>query len=832
MATSPEQWSEIKALFEEASGVPADARARWLDEHCTNADVRAEVDRLFDTEADAERFFDTLGARIQKSSEHEISPPPEKISVWSIVREAGRGGMGCVYEAIRDDGLFDQRVAIKVVDSHAPRLVKRFQHERRILGRLEHPNICRLLDGGALDDGRPFLVMEYVEGQPITAYADTNNLSVDERLSLFLQVCDAVAFAHRHLIIHRDLKPSNVLVTKSGTVKLLDFGIAMLLDENGDATMLTRTGRRLLTPHYAAPEQILDNPITTATDVYALGVLLYVLLTGAKPFGRTGRSEYEIEQQVLEKTPIPPSTLVQKTGNSENNPTNTSFEPARLARRLRGDLDRIILKALRKEPERRYASAEALGRDIDRHLSGLPVEARPATAGYRIRSFIRRHRTGVSITVAIVALAAIFATLFAIRLTAERNRAEAQAARAEQVSEFLSDVLTRADDPTSSAAVFLRMIEPAVERAERELADNPEAQGVVYQVVGSLYSRAGRDDLALENFDSALRIRRDLHPEGSLDEAETLYSLGTVNIGRDIQLAASYFHQSAAMRRALVDGDDSDLAWSLLQYARMLPLDDPTKEEKFEEAMAMMRRVHGDRSFNVALALHEYYVLGLGSRSHEEVVDAFREALAIYEEVGMDHHPYYTHAMHNLGLALDVPGTEDEAVELLRRSVEIGQDVIPRGASGRFNMEINLGATLHEKGLFDEADTYLQTAADETRRYLPDSSSGIGQSHYWYGRNLISLGRYEQARDALQLALDIQQHNAYDGFRTLRTQAELALAYHHLGNQSEAERLVSDAIDRIRDMTGEERPLEHGLVIFEAQPEEQIYRERLAELRN
>ena len=337
------------------------------------------------------------------------------IGAWTLTDRIGEGGMGAVYRAERADGAYDRTVALKLLrpGPNAAGLAARMRAERQILAGLEHPNIARLYDGGVTPNGLPYLALEYVEGEPLTKAAAP--LSMDGRIQLVLQVCEAVAYAHRHLVVHRDLKPSNVLVTAAGEdasarVKLLDFGIATILDVEQDGLM-TVTGARLLTPAYAAPEQILGQPVTTATDVYALGVLLYEILSGQRPYDLSGQTARGIEESVCETTPPLPSAVA----------------PASIARQLRGDLDTIVMTALAKEPDRRYANARALGDDLQRHLDRLPITARPATFSYRARSFARRYRTGVAASaVAVFALAIGLSTAVWQGLEAARARDTAQ----------------------------------------------------------------------------------------------------------------------------------------------------------------------------------------------------------------------------------------------------------------------------------------------------------------------------------------------------------------------------------------------------------------------
>ena len=420
---TPDRWQTVRALFDEGRGLDVEARAAWLEG--LEADLRAAVAPLLeaDDQIEAEADAPTGGFLVVPAADRapelfdgaEDAHVGRRVGPWRLEERIGEGGMGVVYRAARADADFRQEAALKVVGRGlAPRaLLERFRQERRILAGLEHPGIARLLDGGLSEDGQPYFAMELVRGEPLTEYADRAGLGVEARVRLLAEVCDAVAYAHRNLVVHRDLKPSNVLVAASDTghgahgaghgergapppasppaprVKLLDFGIATVLEPDGGADLRTRTGA-LLTPAYAAPEQVRGGRVTTATDVYALGVLLFELLTGHRPSAlEAGAAPTAVERAVCE-TPAPrPSGVA----------------PAARRRALRGDLDTITLKALEKDPARRYASAEALATDLRRHLAGLPVEARRPTVGYRVASFVRRHPVAVGLaSLAVLAL--------------------------------------------------------------------------------------------------------------------------------------------------------------------------------------------------------------------------------------------------------------------------------------------------------------------------------------------------------------------------------------------------------------------------------------------
>jgi eukaryotic-like serine/threonine-protein kinase len=406
-----EQWQNVRRTLEGALETDPAERARYLDQACAgDVELRREVESLLESNDQATGVFLT-GQAIHQVSGFAAGTSSETlqgrhIGPYLVTEEIGHGGMGTVYRAVRDDDQYHQQVAIKVVRGGlGDRLaIQRFKAERQILATLDHANIARLLDGGATEDGRPYVVMEYIEGLPIDEYADARGLNLRERLKLFRTVCSAVAFAHQRLVIHRDIKPANILVTQSGDPKLLDFGIAKILDDEqlGQAGEATVTMVRLMTPEYASPEQVRGDPVTTAADVYSLGVVLYGLLTGRRPYRANSKSSRDIIQAVLETEPEKPSAA---------------------NRRLSGDLDNIVLKALRKEPERRYASVEQFSDDIRKHLEGMPVSARPDTLAYRGSKFVRRHKWAViAASLAVLALLAGMAATLREAYIAETER--------------------------------------------------------------------------------------------------------------------------------------------------------------------------------------------------------------------------------------------------------------------------------------------------------------------------------------------------------------------------------------------------------------------------
>jgi serine/threonine-protein kinase len=455
---------------------------------------------------------------------------PQRFGSYRVVRRLGEGGFGTVYLGERLDGEFEQQVAIKVLrpghDSHE--VLRRFQQERQILARLEHPHIARLLDGGTAADGRPYVVLERVEGRPIDSFCDETGLGVDGRLGLFLRVCDPVQYAHQRLVVHRDLKPGNILVTADGTPKLLDFGIAKLLGaEDG---VHTATGLRAFTPRYASPEQVRGETITTASDVYSLGVVLYELLTGRSPYRVDSTAPHELARAVVEEEPQAPSLAIRRAASAADDESDLGV-PAGSHRRLRGDLDTIVLKALDKEPARRYGSVQELRSDIERHRSGLPVQARPDTLLYRSRKFVLRNRLAVAASLLVLGLLGGWIAT----LSVQSARTERALVRAQRVTELLVDVLAVADPESSAEEITAQQLLAAGERRVREeLGGDPETRAALLGVIGEIDSHLGLREHAEELLRETLELRLELYGEVHADVVESRLRLGNLlfHLGR------------------------------------------------------------------------------------------------------------------------------------------------------------------------------------------------------------------------------------------------------------------------------------------------------------
>jgi serine/threonine protein kinase/Tfp pilus assembly protein PilF len=674
----------------------------------------------------------------------------DRIGPYRILRTLGVGGMGEVYLAERADAQFEQQVAIKVVHGGALAggMHSRLKLERQILAQLDHPNIAHLLDGGALPDGSAYIVMEYVDGVAIDDYCDSNHLDITARLKLFQIVCAAVHYAHQNLIVHRDLKPSNILVTAAGVPKLLDFGIAKLLDEQQAArhtVAVTQADIRVMTPDHASPEQVRGQAITTSSDVYVLGVLLYKLLCGAGPFFIPSMRLSEIERAICEKEAPPPSHLVSADDSPETQAIAEarSTTASRLRRGLRGDLDNIILMAMRKEPERRYASAQQLASDIQRFLGGLPVIARRDTLSYRTAKFVTRHwlpvAAGFSAVILVLAFAATTYTQ-SLRIAAERDRvaqqrerAENERARAEEVSTFLVNLFKLSDpgENRGNQVTARELLDSGAKRLQASLQDQPATKAALLSTVGTVYDSLGQYQDALPLLDEALHLQAESHDDSRLN---TLLELGRARIGVGDLPAAEAPFQEALHLAQRETGATSVATGHALWSLGMLRFE----QGRIGEAKDLYIRSLGilDRSqapqtdvSAVLSDLAKVYVLeqqwGLAKQTHERALEIDRRILG-------DDHPRVAYRLQNLAIVAqnmgDLKIAETLYIDALRRQQHIYGDRHPEVATTKGNY----GLLLQREGRLTEAEPLLRSAL-ETRLSLN------GPTHFLVGYYRVSL---------------------------------------------------------------------------------------------
>jgi tetratricopeptide (TPR) repeat protein len=692
-----ERFRAVEGLFLAALERAPGERADFLNAACgADASLRAEVERLLEGDARAAEgieSFELLASRADTLVGRRLGP-------WRVLERLAEGGMGVVYRAERADGLFERRVAVKVLrfDVVTGEALARFEQERRLLARLQHPHIAQLLDGGRSEQGTPYLVMELIDGLPIDRWCDVRALPVEQRLRLFAAVCRAVHFAHQNLVVHRDLKPSNVLVDAHGAPKLLDFGIARLLEQDERAS--TRTIVRRLTPQYASPEQLQGLPLTTATDVYSLGVMLFELLTGRGPWQREAGSPADWERMVARELPARPSTAVLAPGRSAGEDTRAlaalrDSTPRRLQRRLRGDLDRIVLMALRKEPERRYASAEQLAEDLERYLAGLPVRARRDTLGYRARRFAARNRAALGAAAAV--LVALLAGLVASLRAAERARAQAEHARIEAdsfglVARLMGDTLLRGAGDEAGRALAAESFRGYALQVRRQHAQDPHLRANLIDALGQAFAQLELHGEALELLLEARDVRLATFGEHSLEHALSLGSLGQLahRAGRYAE-AAGHFERALELHREL-EGDvhtdvalaANDLAVALHKLGRL-----DEAQALHEEALALRRGAGGGAdSLQTAESLHNLALVLLERRENERARELVEAALELRERILGPEHPL---ALQTRGVLAGVHwrlGRADDARRELRAAA---QGYAALGAAGREGRIVNLG---------------------------------------------------------------------------------------------------------------------------------------------
>lgn len=737
-----------------------------------------------------------------------LRPAPERLGPFRVVRELGRGGMGAVFLGERDDGQFEQRVALKLAHGGlGAGTLDRFLDERQILASLQHPRIARLVDGGVTPDGVPWLAMEYVEGVAIDRYCDENGLGVEQRLRLFRAVCDAVQYAHRNLIVHRDLKPSNILVTQDGEPRLLDFGIARLLaGGTADGPGLTRTAAHLMTLEYASPEQVRGEPVSTVSDVYSLGVLLYRLLAGRLPYGAAlAGSSLDLARAILEVEPERPSAAVDEA--------LSRARPAadRLRRRLRGDLDTIVLKALRKEPERRYASVDALADDVRRHLDGLPVAARPDTLRYRAGKFVRRHRSRVAVAGLLLVAASAAVGFHTVEVARERDFAERQAAQAEQVAAFLTELFAAADPNVSRGqdVTARQLLDRGTERIRDELADQPEIRARMLDVIGQAYFWLGLYDQAESLLRGALELRRVVLGQEHPLYAESLEQLSwLLRMQGRFDEAESLARDALDVRRRIHGGAHPAVVASLngLSYVLRGRGDFDEAGMLLHEALDIGRRVFDGPDQELAHALNGLGAVLHGQGEHDAALPYMREALAMYRQLHGDVHPDVNLALYNIGNALRHLGEPEAAEPYFRNAIDLSRQLWGDEHPLLAVDMMGLATVLRDRGAVTDAEILLREALAIQRARLPPTSERTGATLVQLGVLLIDTGRAPDAEALLREGLSVLEHALTDSHWLL---AEARIALGHclaaLGRPREAEPLLLRGLQSLEGLHGVEQ---------------------------
>ena len=855
---TPERWAKLQDAFHRLVDCPANERPAMLKVVCGNdAGFRGELEAMLASDSGSEeRLRQAIGGAVVHAVEGQRNRLIGSVlGAYRIIGVLGHGGMGTVYLAQRADHQFEQRVAIKLVEQMAvhPQLRTRLRSERQILASLDHPDIARLVDGGETPDGVPYLVIEYIDGKPIDEYCDALKLPLRERLQLFERVCSAVDYAHRNLIVHRDLKPANILVTPEAHPKLLDFGIAKLLhpDPPTHTVAVTRMQDRLLTPEHAAPEQVLGRAITIATDVYTLGVLLYQLLCDRSPYALHNSTALGLERAICNEDPPRPSSLF-RSGRAGAVIEAAGYDARAVAERrgtssdklrrlLDGDIDEIVLKAMRKEPRERYATAAQLAEDVRRYLRGEPVLARQGSRRYRAIKFARRNAMSVSLVATIFLALSTFVTMLWVqrdRLEQERELAEQARERAENVSAFLVDIFAAADPFKSQGRKVTaeELLERGAANIQKNLNEQPEVRAQMLESIGFAFQRQGKSDRAVPLLEQALSLRRETEKPPGERVAMSLSNLADAHLGAgNLASADGYYRQAITLSQQVYGERHARVALLKVGYARLQQansrLDDA--ERLLSDAVDIYAETLGadHKEMGVALADLGSLMLWKGDPARAERYQ--REALAILQAQVSRTDPDYATTMGGLGQALLRQGKLDEAEKLLGETLELYRLVFgeenPRLAPvhGAFaSLYQQRGeyvkaiakvreAILITKRTSGERDVmvgyYLDTLANlelkvgQTAAALADVSTALdiyraslAPDHLYIASSEYLLGEILVTRKDAELAIEPLRHSiavttqAKDApqWRAARSQSTLGVAFAQLGHHEEAEELL------------------------------------------
>lgn len=776
-----DNWQILEAAFANATRLEGDEQATFLAVFASEHPELEQqlLDLLAADAVDDEQLVQPIATSARELSDAAVDPwKNRRIDAWTIKHRIADGGMGAVFLAERSDDQYRQNVALKIMTAQllAKDAVTRFRSERQILASLSHPNIAKLIDGGSTEEQLPYLVMEYIDGLPIDRYCDENKLSVSERLGLFLKVCAAVDFAHRNLIVHRDLKPNNILVDKHGEPKLLDFGIAKLLESNSSmqTVAVTRAGSLLMTPEYASPEQVRGEPISVVTDVYALGVLLYRMLTGQSPYGSQISSKHDMERAIIESVPKRPSTVV--TGHTDDIDTQNSIDigidfakvPDRLRRTLSGDLDNIVLKSLQKDPERRYHSVRAQIEDIRNYLAQRPVTARPDTIGYRTAKFVARHLSAVIATSTVLLAAVATTTYYTTQLAAERDIAQQEREAAEQVTDFLVDIFaaTEAGKPDAETVTIREVLDRGADKIDESLADQPLIHARLLQHIARTYSSIARYDDALEKYRDALTIFRRETGE-SADTAHAQYRFANAFLPlKDWQTTHDNYLVALDMHRAQAQPDQEQIAQilRLMVYTSQRLGNNDEAESYLNEMIPLIESIYGPEDPQYANGLYSRATMLRTLGRYEEAIEHARNALRIIIDYYGEDAASTVNYRHVVGLIEWDRGHYLEALEQYERGIAVRAAILGPDHPSLFNIMFSYGATLAKLERYEEAAASHQRLIELQREVRGPDNFDVAYTSGAYGMVLLKLDRVDEAEAAFVNADRIWELNYGPGY--------------------------------------------------------------------
>lgn len=820
MSDAAQRWSRIAVLFDALVELaPAERQQRLADLERDDASIAADLRALLAADADANALLDAGAVAVVPGLLADGAPADRRAGPYHLLRPIGEGGMGVVWLAERTDGAYEQQVAVKVLkrgmDSVA--IMRRFLQERRILARLHHPHIVRLVDGGMSADGRPFYVMEHVDGRAITRYAAEHRIDVAARVALLAKVADAVAYAHTQLIVHRDLKPSNVLVDAAGEPRVLDFGIAKLIEPSGEETV-TGTGLRVLSPAYAAPEQILGEPVGTTTDVYALGLMLCELLVGQLPQRRRAGTAAQLAQDVAQETSQRPSALAAQMAPPRLAELyEDGFSARHLVRLLSGDLDVIVATALQREPARRYPTAAAFAGDLRRWLDGRPITARIDSPAYRMRKFVRRHRLGVTATVlvatslvaglGVAVWQAYRAQAQAQRADVERANAERQLARTERVKDFIL-TLFREQDPVSRVRAQARsapdLIREGIAQIDATLTGEPDLQAELLRDLGEIQVNLDDREAAKATLQRAWELQKSLSGADSVASAETLaaYADAVYAVG-DVEAAGTMLRDAVTRLYAAGHAERPKTAQAEATLAMVeLIRSNPAEAERLAlHALAVDRAAYGPYDGRVASRLATLGKIQQEAARYADALASYREALGIVVHSGGEDHARAALLHTSIADVLRVQRTYEEARVHYEAAVRIERIQLPPGHVILGGTLIRLGDLHRRMGQFDAADAALTEAIAILSR---TPSGQYAQALQFHGNLARAQGRLELAAQRYRASFDAFRTVVGDSVYTWLTALEVVSVLTESGRLAEADALAVEATAALTRISSED----------------------------
>ncbi len=816
----------LKSLFDAAVNLPPEDRDAFLKSRCADdQELYDQLKEMVDADTRENSLLDGLAVdNVEPQKPDSFSG--RQVGAYRILHEIASGGMGQVFLAERTSGQFQQQVALKIIKQgpNSEIALKRFRDEIQIMARLQHPNIARLYDGGINEDGLSYFTMEYIEGEPIDTYCDTHKLSIRQRLRLFLTVCAAVQYAHRNLIVHRDIKPGNILVTDGGMVKLLDFGIAKALaaeeaEPAGGSAALTQTGMYLLTPEYAAPEQTRGDPVTTATDVYSLGMVLYELLTGRRPYELPSGSPAELERIIGSTDPVKPSTAIRTAGTGEETTRNLQnlsrlrdTHPGSLRKELAGDLDNICLKALRKEPERRYDSAGQLKEDIERHLNGFPVRARTDTFSYRTGKFIRRYRAGLMVILAVFLLTGSLTAYYTYKLSQQRDLARLESHKAAQVSQFLINLFEVSDPGHSKGETITarELLDRGAARIEKELVKQPEVQATLYGVIGEVYSQLGLYKAAEPLFRKAIHIQEHYAGRELLSAAKNMDNLAMLlkTTGR-YQSCDSLLQRALKIQMDILGPQHPDVAQTISSRAALLhdEGDAPGSIKLYRKALGIWKENPGEEFVPATIAMNDLALLYHEGGLNEKADSLYRKALKLQRKLLGDVHPEVATTLFNLAQVTQDLSKFKEAEEYYREVLSLDIKLLgPDHPTIAFDLTA-LARIRERRGNFRQADSLYRQALDIREKRLGNENLDVLYSLDNLGAFLTKRGKLKEAEAYLHQALETGARIFGDNHpQYVRSQYHLASVLKETGRLDSAEALFRRTLQKRRELLGDDHP--------------------------